>query len=94
MTQLSFSYMNVYTPSSVTFLRFLGGSSVYPTINTSSSSHPATTAQLYFFIHLEKWHGEEKKTQKKLILQENCSLCHHLVVLKVHMYKMRGVSYV
>lgn len=32
-----------HTPSSVTFLRFLVGSSVYPTINTSSSSHPGTT---------------------------------------------------
>lgn len=40
-----------HTPSSATFLRILGGSSVYPTINTSSSSHPGTTMWLALRQH-------------------------------------------
>lgn len=47
------------------------------------------TAQLHLFIHLEKWHGGKNQ----LILQENFSLCHHLVVLTMHIYKMRAISY-
>lgn len=44
-----------HTPSSVTFLRFLGGSSVNPTINTSSSSHPGTTTCLKLRHHSKIW---------------------------------------